>query len=252
MLEESWGMAQDRLGEYKVKIKAINSHLKSIHSRVRSQLVYECRDTVINLYGLNHLLAETKAAKVKELLLYDRFVCEGKCRMGMENRFMAEEIVELIWNKYFVGAKMWGNIDLGFLDRINKQFICLVASVIRHCLKAWSLGTFNQNSVEFKYETAFSIYDRLIKGWEVHSDQVQDLIVANVKAEVKDRLLRKTRPVDQEMVVYSVVGDMDQYEMELRERLFNRRLRRDQPTITRQATPAQSDTSTEQDAQRQD
>ncbi|KAF8459870.1 hypothetical protein BDZ91DRAFT_740867 [Kalaharituber pfeilii] len=252
MLEESWGMAQDRLGEYKVKIKPIDSHLKSIHSRVRSQLVYECRDTVMNLYGLNHLSAETKAAKVKELLLHDRFVCEGKCRMGMENRFMAEEIVELIWNKYFLGTKMRGNIDPGFLDRINKQFICLVASVIRHCLKAWSLGTFNQNSVEFKFETAFSIYDRLIKAWEDHSDQVQDLIVANVKAEVKDRLLRKTRPVDQEMVVYSVVGDMDQYEMELRERLFNRRLRRDQPTTTRQATPAQSDTSTEQDAQRQD
>ncbi|KAF8443562.1 hypothetical protein BDZ91DRAFT_754517 [Kalaharituber pfeilii] len=160
-------MAQDRLGKYKVKTKPIDLHLKSIYSRVRSQLVYECRDTVMNLYGLNHLSAETKAAK--------------------------------------------------FLDRINKQFICLVASMIRHCLKAWSLGTFNQNSVEFKFETAFCLED--------HSDQVQDLIVANVKAEVKDRLLRKTRPVDQEMVVYSV--------MELRERLFNHHLHRDQPTTTR-------------------
>ncbi|KAF8434688.1 hypothetical protein BDZ91DRAFT_757130 [Kalaharituber pfeilii] len=196
MLEESWGMAQDRLGEYKVKIKGINSHV------------------MINLYGLNHLSAETKAAKVKELLLHDCFVCKGKCCMGMENRFIAEEIVELIWNKYFMGIKI-----------INKQFICLVASVIWHCLKSWSLGTFNQNSIEFKYETAFSIYDCLIKAWEDHSDQVQDLIVANVKAE--------------EMVVHSVVGDMDQYEMELREWLFNHRL-------------PQSDTSTEQDTQRQD
>ncbi|KAF8436144.1 hypothetical protein BDZ91DRAFT_756850 [Kalaharituber pfeilii] len=194
MLEESWGIAQDRLGEYKVKIKAIDSHLKSIYLRVRSQLVYECRDTVMNLYGLNHLSAEAKATKVKELLLHNHCVCEGKYRMRMENWFMAEEIIDVIW----------------------------------HCLKAWSLRTFNQNSVEFKFESAFSIYDHLIKAWEDHSDQVQDLIVVNVKAEVKDWLLRKTRPVDQEMVVYSV------------------------PTTTRQATPAQSDTSTEQDAQCQD
>ncbi|KAF8443550.1 hypothetical protein BDZ91DRAFT_754624 [Kalaharituber pfeilii] len=194
MLKELWGMTQDRLGEYKVKIKAINSHLKSIHSRVRSQL--------------NYLSAETKSANVKELLLHDYFVCEGKCRIGMENWFMAKEIVELIWNKYFVGTKMQGNIDSRFLDRINKQFIYLVL--------ASSLGTFNQNSVEFKYKTAFSIYDRLIKAWEDHLDQVQDLIVVNVKVE--------------EMVVYSIVGTMDQYEMELREQLFNRHLHRDQPT----------------------
>ncbi|KAF8442656.1 hypothetical protein BDZ91DRAFT_754871 [Kalaharituber pfeilii] len=218
MLEESWGMARDRLGEYKVKTKPIDSHLKSIYSRVRLQL--------------------TKVTKVKELLLHDHFVYEGKCHMRMENQFITEEIIELIWNKYFVGTKMRGNIDPEFLDRINKQFICLVASVIQHCLKAWSLGTFNQTSIEFKFETAFSIYDCLIKAWEDHSDQVQDLIVVNVKAE--------------EMMVYSVVGNMDQYEIELRERLFNCCLCRDQPTTIRQATPAQSNTSTEQDTQYQD
>jgi len=50
-------------------------------------------------------------------------------------RFRAKEIVDVIFNKYYVGKKMRGYKDCEFHDKINGIFICLVATALRHCLK---------------------------------------------------------------------------------------------------------------------
>ncbi|RPB21400.1 hypothetical protein L211DRAFT_790583 [Terfezia boudieri ATCC MYA-4762] len=58
-------------------------------------------------------------------------------------RFRAEEIINIIYQRYFQGTKMKGNRDPSFLDRINGIFICFVASAMCHSLKAWRMGDCN-------------------------------------------------------------------------------------------------------------
>ena len=70
--------------------------------------------------------------------------------------FKAPEITGIIFGKYFAGNKMRGHTDDRFFDSINEVFFCLVASAIRHVLKAWSTGVFIESTLvnAFKYETA--------------------------------------------------------------------------------------------------
>ena len=70
--------------------------------------------------------------------------------------FRAEEIVNIIYTQYFKTVKRKGNQDPKFLDRVNGAFICLVATAIRHSLKAWRTGDLdNDKGPEFKYEIAY-------------------------------------------------------------------------------------------------
>jgi len=71
--------------------------------------------------------------------------CEGRLRV--------EEIVTIIYQKYFQGPKRKGNREPDFLEKINGVFICFVATTIRHCLKAWRTGECAERVTEFKYET---------------------------------------------------------------------------------------------------
>ncbi|RPB18382.1 hypothetical protein L211DRAFT_797138 [Terfezia boudieri ATCC MYA-4762] len=75
-------------------------------------------------------------------------------------RFRAEEIINIIYQWYFQGAKMKGNRDLSFLDRINGVFIYFVTSAMHHSLKAWRTEDCNPVIQEFKYETACVSYNK--------------------------------------------------------------------------------------------
>ena len=57
-------------------------------------------------------------------------------------RFLAPQIPDLIYEKYFSGKKMYGTIDNKFLGRINGPFICLTAAVLCHTLRAWKTGSY--------------------------------------------------------------------------------------------------------------
>jgi len=54
--------------------------------------------------------------------------------------FRGEEIVAVIYQRYYNGSRTQGSRDSELLDRINGVFICFVAMAIRHCLKAWRTG----------------------------------------------------------------------------------------------------------------
>ena len=69
--------------------------------------------------------------------------------------YRVEEIVNIIYTQYFKPVKRKGNQYLKFLDRINGAFICLVATAIRHSLKACRTGVHDEKGPEFKYETAY-------------------------------------------------------------------------------------------------
>ena len=68
-------------------------------------------------------------------------------------RFLAPEIPEAIYRKYFAGKKMQGIVDPGFLVRINGTMICLTCSIICHTLRAWQTGIY-QEPRDFKPEAA--------------------------------------------------------------------------------------------------
>ncbi|KAF8415550.1 hypothetical protein BGX38DRAFT_1281256 [Terfezia claveryi] len=79
---------------------------------------------------------------------------------------------------------MKGNRDPGFLDKINGIFICFVTSAIHYSLKAWKTGDCNPVMQEFKYKTAWCIYERLMNIWEIHPKAIKDLMVNNIKADL--------------------------------------------------------------------
>ena len=72
-----------------------------------------------------------------------------------QHRFKDAEITEIIFKKYFAHSKMRRYYDDKFFDSINKVFVCLVTSAMRHCLKALVTGQWVEpmKSYEFKYES---------------------------------------------------------------------------------------------------
>ena len=56
------------------------------------------------------------------------------------NRFLAPQIPEAIWGKYFKGRNMRGIAQPDFLGRINGTRICLTCAILCHTLRVWQTG----------------------------------------------------------------------------------------------------------------
>jgi len=67
------------------------------------------------------------------------------------NRFLAAQIPEAIWGKYFKGKKMCGISEPDFLDRINGTMVCLTCAILCHTLRAWQTGV-HLETCDFKLE----------------------------------------------------------------------------------------------------
>jgi len=63
------------------------------------------------------------------------------------NRFLAPQILEAIWGKYFKGRKMRGIAEPDFLSRINGTMVCLTCAILCHSLRAWQTGIYLERSV---------------------------------------------------------------------------------------------------------
>ena len=62
----------------------------------------------------------------------------------MTFRFLAPQIPEAIYAKYFGGTKMRGNADLEFVQRINGTIICLPCVILCHKVRAWWKGIYEE------------------------------------------------------------------------------------------------------------
>lgn len=75
-------------------------------------------------------------------------------------RFLAPEILEIIFEKYFKGSRMRGRQDKDFISNINKEFISFVTTAMYFCLKLWSSGSYAGpgmfRGVELKGKTTFN------------------------------------------------------------------------------------------------
>ena len=66
-------------------------------------------------------------------------------------RFLAPQIAEAIWGKYFEGIRMLGIAEPDFLGRINGTMICLTCGILCHTLRAWKNGAYKDPG-DFKSE----------------------------------------------------------------------------------------------------
>jgi len=76
-------------------------------------------------------------------------------RMNMtqqiRNRFLALQIPEAIWGKYFKGKKMFGISEPDILGHINCIMVCLTCAILCHTLRAWRMGV-HLETCDFKPE----------------------------------------------------------------------------------------------------
>jgi len=153
----------------------------------------------------------------------------------LEGHFRAEEIVAVIYQRYYNGSRRQGSQDPEFLDRINGVFICIVATAIQHCLKAWRTGELAESGPDFKYETNWGkllpdalsrkmltkqdSYTRLRNRWCDYKPAVQELIVNNIKADLARRIAVHVKVVESEPTEAPEHEDQARYEEELRKEL---------------------------------
>ena len=63
------------------------------------------------------------------------------------NRFLALQIPEAIWEKYFKGRKMREIAEPDSLRRINGTMVCLTCAILFHTLPAWPTGIYLETCV---------------------------------------------------------------------------------------------------------
>ena len=66
--------------------------------------------------------------------------------------FLAPQIADAIYGKYFNGKRKCGMLDLGFINRVNGIMVCLSCATLCHQLRAYRLGVF-QHPLDFKSDT---------------------------------------------------------------------------------------------------
>jgi len=63
----------------------------------------------------------------------------------MSLRFLAPQILGVIFAQYYSSPKRKGTMDKGFLGKIDGPFICLAAAILCHSLRCWRTGDFIDN-----------------------------------------------------------------------------------------------------------
>jgi len=75
------------------------------------------------------------------------------------NRFLAPQIPEAIWGKYFKGKKLYGISETDFLGGINDTMVCLTCAILCHTLRAWQTGVYLE-TCDFRPEAVGGEPDR--------------------------------------------------------------------------------------------
>ncbi|KAI5839627.1 hypothetical protein DFP73DRAFT_598615 [Morchella snyderi] len=140
-----WAAASRRVGCTVDLDEVLIKQVRSLHSRVRSHLMHEVKGRLSDstIYGLGNLSGpEARAAQAEYLLKNDRFLSPAQHYETSRLRFLAPEIIDILYYKYFDGVRMRGVKDPEFLERITPTFICLISTAIWHGIRAWSTGTY--------------------------------------------------------------------------------------------------------------
>ncbi|KAL0631425.1 hypothetical protein Q9L58_009705 [Maublancomyces gigas] len=155
MVVELWNRAIEEIVLDVIMWNESKAQIKSYHSRARSHLLYLIKEKVdcktLSLYSKKFFLSFRECSS-------DYLDCSCK--------FLAPEIVDVIYAKYFNGMKMLGNKDPEFLERINPTLVCLVAAGIWHWLRAWHPGTYiKREDFTGSNESVMRTFTRMLNTW---------------------------------------------------------------------------------------
>ncbi|KAF8247434.1 hypothetical protein K440DRAFT_643723 [Wilcoxina mikolae CBS 423.85] len=101
-------------------------------------MVYKCKEKVHSLYDFRTMDQDGVKQRVAHLLDRDLFTCPEQTRTDCKYRFVATEIVDLLYETYFAGVRQLGMKDRRMIDMINSTFIVLAATAI-HRMKNWRM-----------------------------------------------------------------------------------------------------------------
>ncbi|KAI5846451.1 hypothetical protein DFP73DRAFT_525947 [Morchella snyderi] len=209
-----WSAASRRVGCTVDLDEVVIKQVRSLHSRVRSHLMHEVKGCVADstIYGLGNLSGpEARAAQVEYLLKNNRFLNPAQhyerapknAQTALENaanryktyrlRFLAPEIIDILYYKYFDGVRMRGVKDPEFLERITPTFICLILTAIWHGIRAWSTGTYvKPDHFLFQNESVvIETFNRMSNTWKGRSRQNQEATLEVIKDNLREKIREK-------------------------------------------------------------
>ncbi|KAH8152788.1 uncharacterized protein LAJ45_03013 [Morchella importuna] len=140
-----WATPSRRVGCRVDFEEVVIKQVRSLHSRVRSHLMHEVKGRLSDstIYGLGNFVGpEARAAQVEYLLKNDRFLSPQQHYEIYRLRFLALEIIDILYFKYFDGVRMRRVRDPEFLERVTPTLICLISTAIWHGIRAWSTGSY--------------------------------------------------------------------------------------------------------------
>jgi len=70
-------------------------------------------------------------------------------RQPISFRFLAPQIADTIYRKWFNGKRKLGMLDPEFINHVNRTMVCLTCAILCHQLRAYRLGVY-QDLPDFK------------------------------------------------------------------------------------------------------
>ncbi|KAI5836688.1 hypothetical protein DFP73DRAFT_532541 [Morchella snyderi] len=145
------------------------------------------------IYGLGKLSSpEVRAAQVEYLLKNNRFLSPAQHYETYRLRFLAPEIIDILYYKYFDGVRMRGVKDPEFLERITPTFICLISTAIWHGIRAWSTGTYvKPDHFQSQNESVVKTFNRMSSTWKGRSRHNQEATLEVIKDYLREKIREK-------------------------------------------------------------
>ncbi|KAI5838660.1 hypothetical protein DFP73DRAFT_530749 [Morchella snyderi] len=216
-----WAVASRRVGCTVDLDEVVIKQDRSLHSRVRSHLMHEAKRRLVDstIYGLGNLSGpEARAAQAEYLLKNDRFLSPAQhyerapganvltapenAQKAIANaanryetyrlRFLAPEIIDILYYKYFDGVRMRGVKDPEFLERITPTFICLISTAIWHGIRALSTGTYvKPDHFQAQNENVVKTRNRMSNTWKGRSRRNQEATLEVIKDNLREKIREK-------------------------------------------------------------
>ncbi|KAH0607332.1 uncharacterized protein H6S33_003320, partial [Morchella sextelata] len=190
-----WATASHQV-ECKVDLdEVVIKQLRSLHSRVRSNLMHKVKGglTDSTIYGLGNLVGpEARAAQVEYLLKNDRFLSPQEHYETYQLRFLAPEIIHILYFKYFDAVRIRGVRDPEFLQWITTTLICLISTAIWH--GTWALSTGNYlkpDNFQSQNESVVKTFNRMSNTWKGRSKLNQEATLEVIKDNLREKIRDK-------------------------------------------------------------
>ncbi|KAG0130075.1 hypothetical protein HOY82DRAFT_650478 [Tuber indicum] len=142
-------------------------------------------------------------------------MCDPSGYKDLSLRFLAPQIPDAIYSKYFAGKKMQGMADPEFILLINGTVICLTCAILCHTLMAWQTGIY-QDPPDFQGDRAGDLLARQEETWRNFEEDVQMAVIEDISRAIMARVQQNHKVVKVRREGYQ--DDMEKVSRELARR----------------------------------